>query len=66
MGDPVTKVASDLVEVEAGHVFWVRSAHDIFRKLHREKRRLERAESRGYGRSGGRGDRFRDHSMAYD
>jgi hypothetical protein len=43
--DAVAKVANDLVEVEAGHVFWVRSAHDIFRKLHREKLRFERAES---------------------
>lgn len=31
--------------MESGHAFRMRSAHDIFRKLHREKSRLEKAES---------------------
>jgi hypothetical protein len=51
MADLVEKAAGDLVEVEAGHAFWVRSAYDIFRKLHREKRRFERAESSREGMS---------------
>ncbi len=39
------KVASDLTELESGHVFRVQSVHDIFRKLGREKRRFEKAGS---------------------
>jgi hypothetical protein len=47
--DPVASVASDLVEVGAGHVFRVRSTHDIFRKLYREKQRFENATSNEQG-----------------
>jgi hypothetical protein len=49
--DPVAAVASGWTEVEAGHVFWVRSVHDIFRKVYREKRRFERAQSDPEGMS---------------
>jgi hypothetical protein len=38
-------------EIEAGHVFWVRSIQDNFRKLHREKRRFEGAGSDQQGMS---------------
>ncbi len=43
------KVTSDLTELESGHVFRMRSAHDIFRKLYREKQRFETAELNGEG-----------------
>jgi hypothetical protein len=46
---PVAEVVNGLVD--AGQVFWVRSAHDIFRKVHRERRRFERAESDREGMS---------------
>jgi hypothetical protein len=42
-----TEVASDLAELESGQVFRMRLVHDIFRKLHREKQRFERAGSNG-------------------
>ena len=41
---------SDLTELESGHVFRMRSAHDIFRKLYREKQRFEKAGSDNEGR----------------
>ena len=43
-------VVSDLTELESGHVFRMRSVHDIFRKLGREKRRFEKAGSDNEGR----------------
>lgn len=42
---------SDLTELESEHVFKMRSAHDIFRKLYREKQRFEKAELDGEGRA---------------
>ena len=36
--------------LESGHVFRMRSVHDIFRKLEREKRRFEKAELNEEGR----------------
>ena len=42
---------SDLTELESGHVFGMRSAHDIFRKLCREKQRFESAGSDNAGRN---------------
>ena len=41
---------SDLTELESGHVFRMRSVHEIFAKLHREKRRFEKAGSNNEGR----------------
>ena len=43
-------VVSDLTELESGHVFRMRSVHDIFRKLGREKQRFEKAGSDNEGR----------------
>ncbi len=43
-------VVSDLTELESGHVFRMRSVHDIFAKLYREKRRFEKAGSNNEGR----------------
>ncbi len=37
--------------LESGHVFRMRSVHDIFRKLGNEKRRFEKAEWKGEGRA---------------
>ena len=37
--------------LKSGHVFRMRSVHDIFRKLGREKRRFEKAELNGEGRA---------------
>ncbi len=37
--------------LESGHVFRMRSVHDIFRKLGREKQRFEKAELNGEGRA---------------
>ncbi len=44
------RVSSDLTELESGHVFRMRSVHDIFRKLYRERRRFELAGSDNEGR----------------
>ena len=41
---------SDLTELESGHVFRMRSVHDIFRKLGREKQRFKKAGSDNEGR----------------
>ncbi len=43
-------VVSDLTELESGHVFRMRSVHDIFRKLGREKQRFKKAGSDNEGR----------------
>ncbi len=37
--------------LKSGHVFRMRSVHDIFRKLGNEKRRFEKAEWKGEGRA---------------
>lgn len=42
---------SDLTELEGGHVFRLRLVHDIFRKLHREKQRFEKAGPDNAGRN---------------
>lgn len=39
---------TEMVELESGHTFRLRSVHDLFRKLHRELRRFEAAgDNRG-------------------
>ena len=43
-------VVSDLTELESGHVFRMRSVHDIFRKLYRERQRFGKAGSDNEGR----------------
>ena len=45
------RVSSDLTELESGHVFRMRSPHDIFRKLYREKQRFEKATLDEEGRA---------------
>ena len=45
------RVSSDLMELESGHTFRMWSVHDIFRKLGREKSRLEKAVSDGSDRA---------------
>ncbi len=42
---------SDLTELEGGHVFRLWLVHEIFRKLHREKQRFEKAGSDNEGRN---------------
>ncbi len=44
-------VMSDLTELEGGHVFRLWLVHDIFRKLHREKQRFEKAAPDNEGRN---------------
>lgn len=41
------RIVSDLTELKSGHVFRMASVHDVFRKLHREKERLEKASDGG-------------------
>jgi hypothetical protein len=41
---------SDATELESGNVFRIRSAHDVFAKVYREKRRFEKAGSDNEGR----------------
>ena len=43
-------VVGDLTELESGHVFRMRSVHDVFAKLNCEKRRFELAGSDNEGR----------------
>jgi len=47
----MTGIGKKEKRLESGHVFKMRSVHDIFRKLRNEKRRFEKAESNGEGRA---------------